>query len=56
MTSIFSKEIVLDDEHRFNYSTHSYEMKNSLGKGIATLEEYVFTSSKESEKVFMYKL
>lgn len=55
MTTTLSNEIILDDNKRFHYSISPFEMKNSLGKVIATLSEYIFTSSNRSD-VTSYKL
>lgn len=55
MTTTLSNEIILADNKRFYYSIRPYEMENSLGKVIATLAEYIFTSSDGSD-VTSYKL
>jgi len=40
---LFSNQVVLEDGNVFYYSISPYELKNSLGHGIAVLQEYNFT-------------
>ena len=43
MLTTSSEEINLRNNFRFKYTVHPFEMKNSLGKVIALLSEYVIT-------------
>jgi hypothetical protein len=52
---VFSKEIVLEDNSHFYYTTAPYELKNALGSTIAVLEEFNFTK-KEEQNPFTCKL
>lgn len=56
MTTITSREIVLDNNQRFHYTVQPFEMKNSLGKVIALLQEYVITTSNKILEPSSYKL
>jgi hypothetical protein len=56
MAIISSPEIVLDNNQRFHYTVHPFEMKNSLGKVIALLQEYEITSSATVFDQSSYKL
>ena len=56
MAIISSPEIVLDNNQRFHYTVHPFEMKNSLGKVIALLQEYEITSSTVVFDQSSYKL
>ena len=56
MTTVSSGEIVLDNNQRFQYTVKHFEMKNSLGKVIALLQEYIITSSNSVCGQSSYKL
>lgn len=56
MAIIFSHEIVLDNNQRFHYTVHPFEMKNSLGKVVALLQEYEIISSPVVPDQSFYKL
>jgi hypothetical protein len=56
MAILFSQEIVLDNNQRYHYTVHPFEMKNSLGKVIALLQEYEITSTSFVPDPSIYKL
>jgi hypothetical protein len=56
MATIFSQQIVLDNNQRFHYTVHPFEMKNSLGKVIALLQEYEIIDSSVVPDQSFYKL
>jgi len=56
MAIISFREIVLDNNQKFHYTVHPFEMKNSLGKVIALLQEYVITTSDTIVDPSYYKL
>ncbi|MEO5908474.1 MAG: hypothetical protein ABIR50_07770 [Ginsengibacter sp.] len=56
MTIISSREIVLDNHQSFHYTIHPFELKNSLGKIIALLQEYEIISSNSILESSSYKL
>ena len=56
MATIFSQQIILDNNQSFHYTIHPFEMKNSLGKVIALLQEYEITSSTVVFDQSSYKL
>ena len=56
MATIFSQQIILDNNQSFHYTIHPFEMKNSLGKVIAVLQEYEIISSSPMLDQSLYKL
>lgn len=54
--SLFSKQIILEDNRQFNYSIKPYELTNSLGSIVATLQEYNFTKKGDASSPLFYKL
>jgi hypothetical protein len=56
MPIISSLEIVLNNNQRFHYTVRPFELKNSLGKVIALLQEYEITSSATVFDQSSYKL
>ncbi|HEU5054280.1 MAG TPA: hypothetical protein VFT78_14270 [Hanamia sp.] len=56
MAIVSSKEIVLDNNQRFHYTVHPFEMKNPLGEAVALLQEYEITSSSTVSEEPFYKL
>lgn len=56
MATIFSQQIILDNNQSFHYTIHPFEMKNSLGKVIAVLQEYEIISSSPMLDPSSYKL
>ncbi|MGN6194701.1 MAG: hypothetical protein ACTHOB_07160 [Ginsengibacter sp.] len=50
-----SGEIFLDNQ-RFQFTIFPFEMKNSLGKVVAILQEYIITSDNNNFQQSSYKL
>ena len=55
LTSLFSKEIILEDSGHYYYAIRPFEMKNVLGAVVAVLNEYLFTNSQTSETYKLYR-
>ena len=55
LTSLFSKEIILEDGGHYFYAIQPFEMKNMLGAVVAVLNEYLFTKSETSETYKLYR-
>ena len=56
MAIISFQEVVLDNNQKFHYTVNPFEMKNSLGKVIALLQEYVITTSDTIPEPSYFKL
>lgn len=52
LKSIFSKEIVLEDNSRFSYTITPYEFSNALGNSAVVLQEYNFTQLDDKKDYF----
>ena len=55
LTSLFSKEIILEDGGHYFYAIQPFEMKNMLGAVVAVLNEYLFTKRGTSETYKLYR-
>ena len=55
LTSVFSKEIILEDGNHYFYAIQPFEMKNVLGAVVAVLNEYLFTKSGTTETYKLYR-
>ena len=55
LTSLFSKEIILEGGGHYFYAIQPFEMKNMLGAVVAVLDEYLFTKSETSETFKLYR-
>jgi hypothetical protein len=56
MAGITPNEIILENNIRFKFTVHPFEMRNSLGKVVAYLQEYEITPANTALNSSSYKL
>jgi hypothetical protein len=56
LKSVFSNEIILEDNSQFYYRIKPFEMSNGLGNIVAVLQEYYFIKKEDNTASFFCKL
>jgi hypothetical protein len=51
-----TNEVILEDNTQYFYTIKPFELKNTLGQKVATLQEFTFTKSAENTDQVSYKL
>ena len=56
LKTLFSNQVILEDNSQFYYTIKPYELTNALGNIIAVLQEYNFTNKDDNKEQFSCKL
>ncbi len=56
LKTLFSSQIILEDNSEFYYTVKPFDLTNALGNIIAVLAEYNFTKKDDNTGQFLYKL
>ena len=56
LKTLFSSQIILEDNSEFYYTIKPFDLTNALGNIIAVLAEYNFTKKDDNTGQFSYKL
>lgn len=56
LKTLFSSQIILEDNSEFYYTIKPFDLTNALGNIIAVLTEYNFTKKDDNTGQFSYKL
>ena len=51
-----TNQVILEDNTQYFYTVKPFELKNTLGHTVATLQEFSFTKSAENTDQVCYKL